>query len=239
MKQWLIGLTALLCCWGLPALAGSPAQTDPAAQVRHYPIAHAEPQTLLAALQVLYPDGEVRLALIDRSLVVRGTADQQAAIRGLIADLDHAPRNLRITLRQGLSPGPGSRSYGQPAAPPWSVAEGQTLTLQRGTTRQQPSHAGHYGGWVAVEEVPANLESIALRPQLLGNNRVRVTLTLQRLRHGRLETLDTTVDGALNAWLPLQGDSGDGTTRRYGTPTSTLPTAIRVELASTPDRTPD
>ena len=121
---------------------------------------------------------------------------------------------FRVTLAS--EPPSHDRISTAPAGISLEVAEGTEVRLARAAGQVSSGAAIGPLGWVSVDQVPRDAESLRLVAEREGGA-VRVTLTVARREGDRLLRYESTLLAAPGEWLPLWRPAAPSGARRYGT----------------------
>lgn len=129
-------------------------------------------------------------------------------------------RNLAIE----LAPRPVSPSTLATRAEPLRllVRSGAVVHFTRQSGRDYRLRAGNGLTWAQIEEIPRNAESLSLRPRLLEDGRIEVTVDLQRKREEEQRGFRSTLLLNPGEWQQLYGpvSTAPRDVRSYRTPES-------------------
>jgi hypothetical protein len=121
---------------------------------------------------------------------------------------------FRVTLAS--EPPAHNRISTAPAAISLEVAEGTEVRLARASGLVSGAAAIGPLGWVSVDQVPRDAESLRLVAER-EEEAVRVTLAIARREGDRLLRYESTLHAVPGEWLPLWRPAEPSGARRYGT----------------------
>ncbi|ARN75796.1 hypothetical protein [Oceanicoccus sagamiensis] len=214
---WLLITTVLSASVYASDISGQSAQEN---VVEFYQPSHQLADELKSSINALYED-EVKLAVENQQLIIRGERAKVNEILEMLAKLDKAPQrfNVEISNNPGKS---GAKTYSTNSR---AVSQGVfTLTenipfITVKETRAQTVNGVRPLLWSRVEEIPVQQEYLQLTVKG-SQDHVYVTVKMQTLQNGRFAMINNEISGPSYQWLSI-GSNGNRTTststKTYGT----------------------
>lgn len=161
----------------------------------------AKPTEVLATVRSLYGD-QLRAELINQRLVVVGSKQQLGEVEQLIEQLDRLPAPLRLTLSETppVDEIAGFTVHSTATMQQIDTVEGANVAVESSRFGERANAAGW---WVAIEEVPVQIDSLMLRVDPDGRGGLQVTYSFMRHENGERRVFGNRVRGTEGVWIPL------------------------------------
>ncbi len=183
--------------------ADSNSKTNSEEIVEFYQPSHKLPDELQASVNALY-ENEIKLAVQNNQLIIRGQRAKVNEVLEMLAKLDKAAQ--RFTVEISNNPGkPGAKTYSTKSR---GISQ-QVFTLTENIpfitvkeTRAQTVNGVRPLLWTRVEEIPVQQEYLQLTVKGT-EDQVYITVKMQTLQNGRFSMVNNEVSGPSYQWLSI------------------------------------
>lgn len=188
----------------------------------------AKPAEVLATVRSLYGD-QLRAELINQRLVVVGSKRQLGEVKQLIEQLDRLPAPLRLSLSETppVDEIAGFAVHSTATLQQIDTVEGANVTVEASRFGERATAAGW---WVAIEEVPVQIDHLMLRVDPDGRGGLQVTYSFMRHENGQRRVFGNRVRGTEGVWMPLLPRVEAATSQTGSEVYSTAPSGPRAQL---------
>lgn len=172
------------------------------ADSRVFTLVNPNPEEVLESLRNTYGD-KVQADIVQGRLLVVGTKQQLDEIAALLVKLDPAPRALRLTVREQppADDDPNSITYSTgKSGYTIDTVEGAFVSIDYQKIVQQPTAQGW---WIAIENVPAEFNTLTLQVRIEGGRRAIIRTSYAREENQERRIFSNTTVGNLGTWIPL------------------------------------
>jgi len=99
--------------------------SDEPITLQTYPVDFADPEEIAAVAPLMMPStNDLSVGVVERKLVVRGTAEQHAVIKQMIRDLDSPPKNIQINVNFDTAGSIRQSEFGVRPRGPITISDG-------------------------------------------------------------------------------------------------------------------